>query len=392
MYNKLTPTDKDNILCWIEANISQNRQAPLEYILRHWSAAKENLCQNLFGGELILKRPILVEKSESAIQYEIQSILDDDKYRAFIKAYRNKLYDLYQDDIIDYYDCLRLGELSSAEQLAKRIWHNTNTIRIRQSNDPDGKDIVLTDGAKVTRLFMKVCRRIGLEAEAEEFVTAISTAFNDKKLKGNLCLSIHPLDFMTMSDNSLNWESCMSWQHSGCYRQGTVEMMNSPYVIVAYLESSSPFVLPNGNDWNNKKWRELYIIHPDIITNIKSYPYRNSNLTKSVISWIAELMDVHDWTPTEFIYSYDHDSFVYKDNKWAFEQLYFITNHMYCDMAVTGYLHYGYVRTLDVSDINYSGESECMCCGGVYDREEEGGLECCRCWEDEDDEYDEDYY
>ena len=38
-----------------------------------------------------------------------------------------------------------------------------------------------------------------------------------------------------MSDNNSGWESCMSWRNNGCYRRGTVEMMNSPYVIVAYL-------------------------------------------------------------------------------------------------------------------------------------------------------------
>ena len=36
----------------------------------------------------------------------------------------------------------------------------------------------------------------------------------------------------------------MSWADYGCYRQGTVEMMNSPLMVVAYLTAEEPMHMP----------------------------------------------------------------------------------------------------------------------------------------------------
>lgn len=88
--------------------------------------------------------------------------------------------------------------------------------------------------------------------EFEEFRICQSMCTNTTALEGKLCLSIHPLDYMTMSDNACDWSSCMSWQEDGCYRMGTVEMMNSPCVIVAYLESSHPMYFSREATWNSK--------------------------------------------------------------------------------------------------------------------------------------------
>ena len=73
--------------------------------------------------------------------------------------------------------------------------------------------------------------------EWEEIRLAHSQIFNTNKMTGTLCLSIHPLDYATASDNDNGWSSCMSWRDDGCYRMGTVEMMNSPMVICAYFAS-----------------------------------------------------------------------------------------------------------------------------------------------------------
>ena len=39
-----------------------------------------------------------------------------------------------------------------------------------------------------------------------------------------------------MSDNDYGWDSCMGWMNEGEYRLGTVEMMNSPCIVVAYID------------------------------------------------------------------------------------------------------------------------------------------------------------
>ena len=90
-----------------------------------------------------------------------------------------------------------------------------------------------------------------------------------------------------MSDNNEDWESCMSWTQGGEYRVGTIEMMNSPYVIVAYLKSHHN--LEWADNWNSKKWRELYICSNDFVRSITGYPYKDEKITKLVLEKIREL-------------------------------------------------------------------------------------------------------
>ena len=126
----------------------------------------------------------------------------------------------------------------------------------------------------------------------------MSTLTNSASVEGTLCISIHPLDFMTMSDNNYNWTSCMSWMNCGCYRAGSVEMMESPIVVCGYLEGAEPFH-PVGDDrtWSNKKWRELFIVDHDVLAGIKGYPYCSDTLEDACMDFIAEIVkDCFGWT------------------------------------------------------------------------------------------------
>ena len=83
-----------------------------------------------------------------------------------------------------------------------------------------------------------------------------------------------------MSTNDYNWNSCMDWTGSGEYRRGTVEMMNSPMVICAYLKSDVQQMHFNGYEWPSKKWRAWIVVNKDAILCNRNYPYTNDNLAK----------------------------------------------------------------------------------------------------------------
>ena len=238
----------------------------------------------------------------------------------------------------------------------------------------------------------KIASAYGLNmSNFEDFRIKVSQILNQKVLKGNLCLSIHPLDYVTMSDNNSDWSSCMSWMDNGCYRQGTVEMMNSPMVIVAYLTASEPMDVC-GLEWNNKKWRELMIVNKDLITNIKSYPYFNSNLTKAALSLLRELAakNLPEWNFDETLRKYEPNEYVYVDDYKL--MIYPSSNAMYNDFLNDPYMNAAYfnkdlyccANTDDDGYIrihfNYSGKSECMGCGreaDFYDNEGHLMGECC---------------
>lgn len=137
----------------------------------------------------------------------------------------------------------------------------------------------------------RIEKLMSLRKHIKQFEDLMSLNVN-KVMNSEITLSIHPLDFMTMSDNASNWSSCMSWNNFGSYRCGTVEMMNSASIVIAYSTAKESMDLFDDNKeykWNNKTWRELFIVTKDFIYPIKGYPYQNVEFEKFIMDKIAEL-------------------------------------------------------------------------------------------------------
>ena len=140
---------------------------------------------------------------------------------------------------------------------------------------------------------MRVLQKMAKEFDLPDFDifrNHISRITEVRKSKVKFTLSIHPLDYMTMSDNVNGWESCMNWtQGPGSYRAGTIEMMNSPLVVVAYITTKPYYPANTSIEWTSKSWRELIIVHPNTICSVKSYPYYNIAFDKALVNWLAEI-------------------------------------------------------------------------------------------------------
>lgn len=255
----------------------------------------------------------------------------------------------------------------------------------------NGKDYVVSNGCKPMRAIAKIAESYGIE-DFEDFRICHSLIHNQKKVSGTISLSIHPLDYWTMSDNDCGWDSCMSWRDTGGYRQGTVEMMNSPMVVVAYLTAKEPMYMGNkGHKWNNKKWRQLFIVNSTCILGVKSYPYHNDKLTLYITKWLKELAETNlDWQyfgePDGNPIKYNFEPFYnpdFPDDERKIK-LGFSSNNMYTDVGcldwhplyVGKHIHQGvegvgngYFRNsyddkpLWAIEINYSGAAQCMSCG-----------------------------
>ena len=254
----------------------------------------------------------------------------------------------------------------------------------------NGKPYRISKGCKPVKALAKIADSFGIEG-FEEFRICHSQVLNQKSLKGTITLSIHPFDYWTMSDNECGWDSCMNWRDTGGYRQGTVEMMNSPCVVVAYMESSEPMEVlrtygENGDNqtlyWNSKKWRQLFIVDEDVILGIKSYPYNNDELSLKVIEWLRELAEKNlGWT---YYADEDNKPFRYINPKTSYspkspDSVYcfdFYSNCMYTDVGCADW-HPMYIGT-KIEDhyvkhandrylvsLNYSGATQCVSCGGV---------------------------
>ena len=383
LFNKLTAEELDMITYSIEnyalpkgCTVSKP-MAPLSYILREWADRKTTLAE-FFGGELILEKKI-------NYTYSFREKIGD--WVAFAKAssFIRQLEDLYEVHTFHSWSIEKdiIINLLSTDRLYENTYKGPEGNLLLTQSD---KTIKVQKGARCSRILKKIAEDRGLEDEYEEFRICHSKLLQEAKTSGTLCLSIHPLDYITMSDNSYNWSSCMSWKGDGCYRQGTVEMMNSPYVVVAYLKGQENYPICFNHCWNSKRWRELFIVTPKIITGIKSYPYHSNELEKEALTW---LKDIVNWEYEEEIKTLEVDDWgrgtIEEDTEFSFE-----TDRMYNDFcnldsctipcyigAAVGPSHY----------INYSGRPECMWCGaldfytGEDEDEYEKSLVCCDCYE-----------
>lgn len=390
LVTKINSTEMRMIENYIDAYATENRCVSGDYILRIWDEAKDNYLYRMFDNNLILSKTIEFRKEldemATDLEHQMSSYGANPAANNFVKEFYMKVlnrFDFYSESTIYYAVRSLLDYYSLAENVYKGA-----TVELPT---PDGKSIKIQTGCRITRVLGRIAKAFEVE-NYEEFRIAHSMVLNQKYLKGNLCLSIHPLDYMTMSDNMCDWTSCMSWMDDGCYRQGTVEMMNSPMVVVAYLRAAEDMTMPGGLNpethqhytWNNKKWRQLFIVTPDLITNVKAYPYKNEQLTDMVLVWLKELAEkANIGEYTQNIYTYDKgvNFDIVEDNWNTHLRIRPYTANMYNDFSEDQRCFVGRnAYDTEVLEFHYSGLSECMACGSVdcsFDGEGMLAGDCC---------------
>lgn len=134
-----------------------------------------------------------------------------------------------------------------------------------------------------------------------------SRLIQEDKIEGNLCLSVHPLDYLSLSENTYHWRSCHSLD--GCYRAGNLSYMADNCTIVCYLKSENQCKLPNFPQnvlWNSKKWRTLVYMNEDFTYGVsgKAYPFNStvgvSYVLKELIQSFSKNIDEYSiFSPTD---------------------------------------------------------------------------------------------
>ena len=360
-FEALTQEEQEKITDYIaeygDKYRSPKNSVPLSHILHFWDSAKSDLF-SLFGDQLILKYPITYAQPVEDI---VQECVDDPELNTLIselkKAFRSF------DPTADYY------EYSSLFFLDKLLSWKTTPIGSPYPYyvNYNHKEYKISSNTKTIRILGKMARDTkdaNILDLYEKLRIILSQYTNQKELHGNLCLSIHPLDYMTMSDNDSGWDSCMSWMEQGDYRAGTVEMMNSPYVVVAYVESEHKQATFAGSiTWNNKKWRELFLVTPNLTTEIKPYPYINEFFTKETLRRLGALQPEANFS--DAFEMPVRKTFTYKDKELVFRPQ---ATYMYNDFGLTASnKHWTIINESNLDSwqthINYSGAMNCMSCG-----------------------------
>lgn len=261
-----------------------------------------------------------------------------------------------------------LPQILSEETIYNNLIPVIGTLHFKDSHT------LMLDGRrkffKFANQFLTLCGSTCNLSLVEEIRLAQSQVSSNRILKGTLRLSTRPEDFLSLSEDTSNWTSCLAMtSHRGDYRAGCLEMMTSPYTILATVESNS-----------RKYWRQIVLLTPYAIVALRGYPYTVPQVTSQVLSLVAAAAKRSlDW-------NYDPQLCYTKSSEFAVSggTLTLTTNRMYNDTYLGGYYLIGKPLPSSSYEINYSGPAYCLSCGAplelsIPDFGYEGEVLCSSC-------------
>lgn len=159
----------------------------------------------------------------------------------------------------------------------------------------------ITKGGKRINKGMKISKALKFFTEdktlLDEMQTKMSRIIQEAKFTGTMVMSVHPLDFLSISENSHNWRSCHALD--GEYRCGNLSYMLDPHTFVCYVKSDKESEIPNFPfAWNSKKWRVLMYARKDLKMFMagKQYPFENKELLDILFDNLISNAHQDDWS------------------------------------------------------------------------------------------------
>lgn len=246
---------------------SQDIDNPLvDDLIEKWYIAKKDFIK-LFDGNLIYSTPdkITIDLNEQQKQDKV------DKFCYML----NRRFSEYSD-LIDF------------------ITFNSDSFFdniLKDDYDMDGYHIKA--GIKMSKAFRSFVHD---EDDLYYIQTAASQIIQEAKITGYLCLSVHPLDYLSSSENTYNWRSCHSLD--GEYRNGNLSYMLDKSTIVCYICDNEDKQLPHfppSVPWNSKKWRMLLFVsdNKNALFAGRGYPFFSKTLMEETKERMIKLLS-HD--------------------------------------------------------------------------------------------------
>ena len=282
-------------------------------MLNFWNRGKSKnpLMQELFEEQLIIEIGDIEEKvviEEYRLSNKLQEVRQAMFYLSTLEFIAHKVVNYKTSMSSDHEKiiqniCIPLNKqeiftlfnaILKIEQYTRepKHWIN-NKSNIEDKFKIGGKTFSFHKGQKMGKVLRTIkelytyCVNDKFNLDIDLFMTEMSQLIN-KKFTGTLCLSIHPLDYITCSDNEHNWTSCMSIARQAEYCNAVLEAMQSSNVIVAYVKSDTP----DSTGWNSKKWRQFIHLDSTILIGNKQYPFSNLAISKKAISYIYDKLQL----------------------------------------------------------------------------------------------------
>lgn len=185
--------------------------------------------------------------------------LDDHEKRSRVNEFINVVDDRYRN--------MRLVRFLEWATMAE-IFNN------KIERDYTDGECLISAGTKLVKAFKHFETNEQLLRELQD---RMSMLIQEDKVSGKLCFSVHPLDFLSASENTHHWRSCHALD--GDYRAGNLSYLLDKSTVICYLKTNGELVkLPNFPEdvpWNSKKWR-MWLFMADDWTAMfagRQYPF-----------------------------------------------------------------------------------------------------------------------
>lgn len=255
---------------WLDHRLDSN--IVVNTIVEKWENGKKDLMP-FFGENLIIEKDIVVEPNEHVRINQFKELSCNDffyRLRKRVKLDSKKL----------------IKQMERPESLINGFLEEN--VEIQMLN---GEVFNFTKGTKLMKVFRKMSK--GLEIYYENMRLEHSKIIQVENKEVTMCVSIHPLDFLTMSYNNHGWHSCFG--PGGDYWRAPYSLLQDSKTVIVYLKPrhTNRNLKFGDHEWNSKMWRTTIIITENAIIGGKGYPYEDLNLMEIAINMVQENVGKH---------------------------------------------------------------------------------------------------
>ena len=313
----LSMVDFDSFKEAVKVTISDKAKAEQvkdEYVMMYlekWAEAKKEFFE-MFGHKLIIEIPVEFNPTEEIMRDNIMSLCK------MFPQYAAAIHDIHINVFIE-------NKLSnySVERSVYRLLFPTK----------------YKAGMKVTKALSTVINDNAFDIEISKFL-------QNRLVKGVARISIHPLDYVTISTNTHKWGSCMHIIE-GFNKTGGYSLMMDKNTIITYYDTGKNVKYESCGSsfsWNNKIFRQLFVMS-DTRNSFALGHYNgtpDSRVTKELSQKMCSFLDSDgDWKKSDshgyctkdgaFYYDTSYYGFYYNSKKTdGRENYHFGVKNLYC--------------------------------------------------------------
>lgn len=247
------------------SNFDENSRINIREHLNNWAKNKSHLYL-AFGKKLKLEKEIELDFSGDS---------------TYVKCLISKFYQEITQAKVKRF----LKSCSNAEVIMNCLNRNVSFENVK-----------FRAGDKISKCIGKILDLYDITpAEKDSVLIKFSMLIQGVKAKGSAVLSIDPVDYITMSENNSNWESCHSM--SGCFRTGPFAYLQDGSTAISYAKPKDDCVFAYGDGktlaYSNKNWRQIVLFSKELkyATQLRQYPYTSQANQSTVANIVMNVLN-----------------------------------------------------------------------------------------------------